>query len=146
MVPIVQAGVHRAPAIRVAEAAKVIGKHPAGPEYRPDERTGHHLRENGHRHAGRSGGGRQQMELPAFQAGSCGRPYCIGVDPYYLTLRPRNLGYGHSFAGRQVNDNMGKYVAECAVKRLIRQDSRVNGARVGILGFTFGGKYAGFAQ
>ncbi len=43
---IVQAGVHRAPAIRVAEAAAgVIEKHPAGPEYRPDERTGHHLRE-----------------------------------------------------------------------------------------------------
>lgn len=65
--------------------------------------------------------------------------HCIGVDPYYLTFKAEELGYHPEviLAGRRINDNMGKYVAECTVKRLIKRGKRVNGARVGILGFTF---------
>lgn len=67
--------------------------------------------------------------------------HCIGVDPYYLTYRAEQTGY-HSqiiLAGRQINDSMGKYVAEHAVKKIIPSSKALNKARVAILGFTFKG-------
>ena len=65
--------------------------------------------------------------------------HCIGVDPYYLTYKAEELGY-HSqiiLSGRRINDDMGKYIAESLVKRLIANDIPVKNARVAILGFTF---------
>ena len=65
--------------------------------------------------------------------------HCIGVDPYYLTYKAEELGY-HSqiiLSGRRINDDMGKYIAESLVKRLIANDIQVKNARVAILGFTF---------
>ena len=65
--------------------------------------------------------------------------HCIGVDPYYLTYKAEMLGY-HSriiLAGRRINDDMGRYVAENVVKSLVRADKAVRNARVAILGFTF---------
>ena len=73
-----------------------------------------------------------------FQPGLVGG-HCIGVDPYYLTYKAEELGY-HSqiiLAGRRINDDMGRYVAQALVKNLIRADIPVNRARVAILGFTF---------
>ena len=63
----------------------------------------------------------------------------IGVDPYYLTYKAEELGY-HSqiiLSGRRINDDMGKYVAEQVVKKLIAAGAPVRDAKVGILGFTF---------
>lgn len=65
--------------------------------------------------------------------------HCIGVDPYYLTYKAEEIGY-HSqiiLAGRRINDDMGKYVAENCVKSLIKADKAVKNAKVAILGFTF---------
>src|SRR5690554_1778179 len=65
--------------------------------------------------------------------------HCIGIDPYYLTYKAKQVGY-HSqiiLAGRKINDNMGKYVAENIVKQLIKADVNIRNAKVGILGFTF---------
>ncbi len=65
--------------------------------------------------------------------------HCIGVDPYYLTYKAEELGY-HSqiiLSGRRINDDMGKYIAEACVKRLIANDIPVKNAKVAILGFTF---------
>ncbi len=65
--------------------------------------------------------------------------HCIGVDPYYLTYKAEELGY-HSqiiLSGRRINDDMGKYIAESLVKRLIANDVAVKNAKVAILGFTF---------
>ena len=65
--------------------------------------------------------------------------HCIGVDPYYLTYKAEQLGY-HSqiiLAGRRINDDMGKYVAENCVKNLIKSEKPVKGAKVAVLGFTF---------
>jgi len=65
--------------------------------------------------------------------------HCIGVDPYYLTYKAEMMGY-HSqviLAGRRINDDMGKYVAENIVKNLISADKAVKNAKVAILGFTF---------
>ena len=65
--------------------------------------------------------------------------HCIGVDPYYFTYESEMLGY-HSqivLAGRKVNDGMGEFVAEAAVKQMILADKRVRSAKVAILGLTF---------
>ncbi|MDD3179543.1 MAG: nucleotide sugar dehydrogenase [Opitutaceae bacterium] len=65
--------------------------------------------------------------------------HCIGVDPYYLTFKAESLGYHPEviLAGRRINDGMGKFVAEKAVKLLIANDRPVKGAKVLILGWTF---------
>ena len=135
---VVRAGIHRASSIKVAEAAKVI------------ENTQRDLNIALMNELavifGRMGidtlevleaAGSKWNFLP-FRPGLVGG-HCIGVDPYYLTFKAEELGFHPEviLAGRRINDNMGKYVAECAVKRMIRRGRVVSGARVGILGFTF---------
>lgn len=65
--------------------------------------------------------------------------HCIGVDPYYLTFKAEALGYHPEMilAGRRINDNMGKFVAEKTVKMMIQADKKVNGGKVAVLGVTF---------
>jgi len=65
--------------------------------------------------------------------------HCIGVDPYYLTHKAEKLGYTPQviLAGRRINDNMGKFVAEQTVKLMIGSDLQVKGANVIVLGMTF---------
>ncbi len=65
--------------------------------------------------------------------------HCIGVDPYYLTHKAEMLGYQPQviLAGRRINDNMGKHVADQTIKRMIAADIRVKGAPVIVLGMTF---------
>ncbi|MEP7297029.1 MAG: nucleotide sugar dehydrogenase [Burkholderiales bacterium] len=65
--------------------------------------------------------------------------HCIGVDPYYLTHKADMLGYHPQviLAGRRINDSMGKYVAEQAVKQMIAAGRPVKGADVIVLGMTF---------
>ncbi|CAK7046076.1 MAG: UDP-N-acetyl-D-glucosamine 6-dehydrogenase [Desulfovibrio sp.] len=135
---VVTAGIHRASSIKVAEAAKVI------------ENTQRDLNIALMNELaiifGRLGidtlevlqaAGSKWNFLP-FRPGLVGG-HCIGVDPYYLTYKAEELGFHPEviLAGRRINDNMGKYLAECTVKRLIRSGRIISGARVGILGFTF---------
>ena len=65
--------------------------------------------------------------------------HCIGVDPYYLTHKAEMLGYHPQviLAGRRINDNMGKFIAEQTIKHMIGSGSYIKGARVNILGLTF---------
>lgn len=65
--------------------------------------------------------------------------HCIGVDPYYFTYEAEKLGY-HSqiiLAGRKVNDDMGKFVADAAIKQMVLAGKAVKKARVAVLGLTF---------
>lgn len=65
--------------------------------------------------------------------------HCIGVDPYYLTYEAELMGY-HSriiSEGRRVNDDMGAFVGECTVKKLIEADKLVRRAKVAVMGITF---------
>jgi UDP-N-acetyl-D-glucosamine/UDP-N-acetyl-D-galactosamine dehydrogenase len=65
--------------------------------------------------------------------------HCIGVDPYYLTYKAEQEGY-HSqiiLSGRKINDDMGKYIAESTVKKMIKANKQINGAKVVIFGVTF---------
>lgn len=73
-----------------------------------------------------------------FEPGLVGG-HCIGVDPYYLTFKAESIGYHPQIilAGRRINDNMGKYVAENTVKMLIKAGKAVKGSKVLILGLTF---------
>jgi UDP-N-acetyl-D-galactosamine dehydrogenase len=65
--------------------------------------------------------------------------HCIGVDPYYLTYKAESMGYHPEMilAGRRINDNMGKYIAERTIKILISTGRPVRNARVAVLGMTF---------
>jgi UDP-N-acetyl-D-galactosamine dehydrogenase len=65
--------------------------------------------------------------------------HCIGVDPYYLTYKAESIGYHPEMilAGRRINDNMGKYIAERTIKILINADRPVRNARVAVMGLTF---------
>lgn len=65
--------------------------------------------------------------------------HCIGVDPYYLTYKAEELGYHPQviLAGRRINDEMGKYIAEQTVKQLIKANKNVRRAKVIIFGITF---------
>lgn len=65
--------------------------------------------------------------------------HCIGVDPYYLTYKAEQMGY-HSqiiLSGRKINDDMGKYVAENVVKKMIKANKQINGSKVAVFGVTF---------
>ncbi|MGC2518251.1 MAG: nucleotide sugar dehydrogenase [Burkholderiales bacterium] len=65
--------------------------------------------------------------------------HCIGVDPYYLTYKAEMLGYHPEviLAGRRINDNMGKFIAEQTIKQMFRNGNTVKDAKVNVLGLTF---------
>jgi UDP-N-acetyl-D-glucosamine/UDP-N-acetyl-D-galactosamine dehydrogenase len=65
--------------------------------------------------------------------------HCIGVDPYYLTYKAEQMGYYSQIilSGRKINDDMGKYVAENTVKKMIKANKQINGSKVAIFGVTF---------
>lgn len=135
---VITAGTHLAPAIKVAEAAKVI--------------------ENSQRdiniafvnelakifnildidtHAVLEAAGTKWNFLP-FKPGLVGG-HCIGVDPYYLAQKAQEHGYHPEIilAGRRLNDSMGEYVASQVVKTMIKKGINVNGAEALMLGVTF---------
>lgn len=135
---VVQAGIHQARSIKVAEAAKVIENTQRDLNIALMnelavifDRLGIDTLEV------LEAAGTKWNFLP-FRPGLVGG-HCIGVDPYYLTFKAEELGCHPQviLAGRHINDGMGKYVAETCVKQLIRAGRLVNGAKVGILGFTF---------
>jgi UDP-N-acetyl-D-galactosamine dehydrogenase len=133
---VVKAGIHRAPSIRVAEAAKVI------------ENTQRDLNiafmnelslifqalniDTGDVLAA----ARTKWNFLPFQPGLVGG-HCIGVDPYYLTYRAEKAGYHPEviLAGRRINDGMGQRVARECIRGLLRR--KVAGGIVTILGLTF---------
>ena len=135
---VVEAGVHRASSIKVAEAAKVIENSQRDINIAFMNELSIIFHKLGiDTNEVLAAAGTKWNFLP-FYPGLVGG-HCIGVDPYYLTYKADMLGY-HSqviLSGRRINDDMGKYVAENCVKNLIAADKSVRGARVAILGFTF---------
>jgi UDP-N-acetyl-D-galactosamine dehydrogenase len=134
----VKAGVYVAPSIRVAESAKVIENiqrdinvalmnelslifHIMGIDTREVLRAAY-----------------TKWNFLRFEPGLVGG-HCISVDPYYLTFKAEELGYHPEviLAGRRINDQMGKYVAENVIKLLIAADKNVKSSRVLIMGITF---------
>lgn len=135
---VVEAGVHRASCIKVAEAAKVIenSQRDINIAFMNELSIIFHRLGIDTKEVLEAAG--TKWNFLKFYPGLVGG-HCIGVDPYYLTYKADMLGY-HSqviLAGRRINDGMGKYVAESCVKQLIAADKPVKHARVAILGFTF---------
>ena len=132
------AGVHRAPSIRVAEAAKVIENTQRDLNIalmnelaiifnRMGIDTGDVLRAAG-----------TKWNFVRFQPGLVGG-HCIGVDPYYLTHKAEMLGYHPEviLAGRRINDGMARFVAEMAVKQLARAGFAAHGSKAIVAGLAF---------
>lgn len=135
---VVKAGVYRAESIKVAEAAKVIenSQRDINIAFMNELSLIFH-KMNIDTQAVLKAAGTKWNFLP-FQPGLVGG-HCIGVDPYYLTHKAESMGY-HSqviLSGRRINDDMGRYVAENAIKLLIQAGKQVQKAKVAILGFTF---------
>ena len=135
---VVEAGVHRAESIQVAEAAKVIENSQRDINIAFMNELSIIFNRMGIDTLSVLRAAGTKWNFLPFRPGLVGG-HCIGVDPYYLTYRAEMMGY-HSqiiLAGRRINDDMGKYVAENCVKSLIAADKPVKAAKVAILGFTF---------
>ena len=135
---VVKAGVHRASSIKVAEAAKII------------ENTQRDLnialmnelsiifdRMNINTYEVLEAAGTKWNFL-RFQPGLVGG-HCIGVDPYYLTYKSKELGYDSQviLAGRVINDGMAGYVAKKVLQHIIQNNGNVKESKVLVMGATF---------
>lgn len=135
---IVTAGTHKAPSIRVAEAAKVIENTQRDLNIALINELAVIFNRMGiDTEAVLKAAGTKWNFLP-FRPGLVGG-HCIGVDPYYLTHKAEEIGYHPQIilAGRRLNDGMGAYVAGQLVKALLRKRIHVQGARVLVMGLTF---------
>ncbi|PKH64263.1 Vi polysaccharide biosynthesis UDP-N-acetylglucosamine C-6 dehydrogenase TviB [Psychrobacter sp. 4Dc] len=135
---IITAGTHKAPSIKVAEAAKVIENTQRDVNIALiNELAVIFNKMNIDTQAVLEAAGTKWNFLP-FRPGLVGG-HCIGVDPYYLTHKAQAIGYNPEIilAGRRLNDSMGEYVVTQLVKTMIKKRIQVEGAKVLILGLTF---------
>ncbi len=135
---IISAGLHRAPSIKVAEAAKVIENTQRDINIALMNELALIFDRLGIRTADVLAAAGTKWNFLPFSPGLVGG-HCIGVDPYYLTAKAEEAGYHPEviLAGRRINDTMGAFIAQKLVKLLIGTGGAVNGARVGVLGITF---------
>lgn len=135
---IIEAGVHRASSIKVAEAAKVIENTQRDVNIALMNELSIIFHKLGIDTLEVLAAAGTKWNFLKFFPGLVGG-HCIGVDPYYLTYKAEELGYHPEviLSGRRINDGMGKFVAENTVKKLIRAGKAVKGAKVLILGLTF---------
>ena len=135
---VVEAGVHRAESIKVAEAAKVIenSQRDINIAFMNELSIIFHRMGIDTKAVLTAAG--TKWNFLNFAPGLVGG-HCIGVDPYYLTYKAEQLGYRSQIilSGCRINVDMGKYVAESLVKEMIANDIPVRHAKVAILGFTF---------
>lgn len=135
---VVEAGVHKASSIKVAEAAKVIENSQRDINIAFMNELSIIFNRIGIDTKSVLEAAGTKWNFLKFSPGLVGG-HCIGVDPYYLTYKAEQLGY-HSqiiLSGRRINDDMGRYVAENVVKKLISVGSSVKDAKVAVLGLTF---------
>jgi UDP-N-acetyl-D-galactosamine dehydrogenase len=135
---IITAGTHRAPSIRVAEAAKVIENTQRDLNIALMNELAIIFNRLGiDTEAVLEAAGTKWNFLP-FRPGLVGG-HCIGVDPYYLTHKAQQVGYHPQIilAGRRLNDGMGAYAVSSLVKAMLRRRIQVEDARVLVLGLTF---------
>jgi UDP-N-acetyl-D-glucosamine/UDP-N-acetyl-D-galactosamine dehydrogenase len=135
---VITAGTHKAPSIKVAEAAKVIenSQRDINIAFVNELAKIFNLLDIDTQAVLEASSTKWNF-LP-FRPGLVGG-HCIGVDPYYLAQKAQEAGYHPEIilAGRRVNDSMGGYVASQVVKGMIKSKVIVNGARVLMLGITF---------
>ncbi len=135
---VVEAGVFRAASIKVAEAAKVIENTQRDLNIALMNELALIFRRLGIDTRDVLAAAGTKWNFLKFEPGLVGG-HCIGVDPYYLTHRAQIAGYIPQviLAGRSINDDMGRFVAQQTIKLLIQSGQPVFGAVVTVLGFTF---------
>ena len=135
---IIEAGIHKAQSIKVAEAAKVIENTQRDINIALMNELALIFDRMGIRTSDVLAAAGTKWNFLKFRPGLVGG-HCIGVDPYYLTTKAQELGYQPEviLAGRRINNNVGPYLAQRTVKMLINADITVKGAKVGVLGLTF---------
>lgn len=135
---IIVAGTHKAPSIKVAEAAKVIENTQRDLNIALINELAVIFNKMGiDTEAVLKAAGTKWNFLP-FRPGLVGG-HCIGVDPYYLTHKAQELGYHPEIilAGRRLNDGMGVYVVAQLVKAMTKKRIHVEGARILVMGLAF---------
>ena len=135
---VITAGTHLAPTIKVAEAAKVIENSQRDINIAfVNELAKIFNMMNIDTQDVLEAAGTKWNFLP-FKPGLVGG-HCIGVDPYYLAQKAQEIGYHPEIilAGRRMNDSMGQYVSSEVVKLMLKNDIKVKGSKVLVLGITF---------
>ncbi|MCP8631517.1 nucleotide sugar dehydrogenase, partial [Acinetobacter baumannii] len=135
---IIKAGTHKAPSIKVAEAAKVIENTQRDVNIALINELALIFNKLGiDTEQVLKAAGTKWNFLP-FRPGLVGG-HCIGVDPYYLTHKAQAIGYHPEIilAGRRLNDSMGAYVVTQLVKGMIKKKIQVEGSKVLVLGLSF---------
>ncbi|WP_158976830.1 nucleotide sugar dehydrogenase [Cellulophaga sp. L1A9] len=135
---VITAGTHLAPTIKVAEAAKVIENSQRDINIAfVNELAKIFNLMHIDTHAVLEAAGTKWNFLP-FKPGLVGG-HCIGVDPYYLAQKAQEYGYHPEIilAGRRLNDSMGNYVASEVIKLMLKNDLKINNAKILVLGITF---------
>jgi UDP-N-acetyl-D-galactosamine dehydrogenase len=135
---IIKAGVHRASSIKVAESAKIIENTQRDVNIALMNELSiifNKMKINTFEVLEAAG---TKWNFLKFYPGLVGG-HCIGVDPYYLTYKAKQLGYHAQIinSGRFVNDSMGGHIAKQVVKRIISKDKDLRKAKVLIMGITF---------
>jgi len=135
---IITAGTHKAPSIRVAEAAKVIEntQRDINIAFVNELSKIFKLLKIDTKEVLEAAG--TKWNFLNFEPGLVGG-HCIGVDPYYLAQKAQEVGYNPEIilAGRRLNDSMGIHVANETIKLMIKKDLNINKSKILILGFTF---------
>ncbi len=135
---IITVGTHKAPSIKVAEAAKVIENTQRDLNIALiNELSIFFSKINIDTQSVLEAAGSKWNFLP-FKPGLVGG-HCIGVDPYYLTHKAENIGYHPKIilAGRELNDNMGNFVASQMIEAMRKKNIKISGAKILIMGLTF---------
>jgi len=135
---VIDAGVHRAASVKVAEAAKVIENTQRDLNIALMNELALIFNKLGIDTLDVLEAAGTKWNFLPFRPGLVGG-HCIGVDPYYLTYKAESVGYHPQvvLGGRQTNDGMGKFIAEQTVKQLVSRGHPVAGAKVTVLGLTF---------
>ena len=135
---VIEAGTYLAPSIKVAEAAKVIenSQRDINIAFVNELAKIFNLMEIDTNDVLKAAG--TKWNFLNFKPGLVGG-HCIGVDPYYLAHKAQELGYNPEviLAGRRINDSMGSYVSSEVVKLMIKNDIKVKGSKILVLGITF---------
>lgn len=135
---VVKAGIHRAPSIRVAEAAKVIENTQRDLNIALMNELSFIFDRIGIRTKDVLEAAGTKWNFLPFTPGLVGG-HCIGVDPYYLTSKAESLGYNPQviLSGRRINDSVGVFVGNKLVELLRTRGSDIRSAKVGVLGMAF---------
>lgn len=135
---VITAGVHRAPTIKVAEAGKIIENTQRDVNIALMNELSIIFNRIGINTYDVIEAAGTKWNFLKFYPGLVGG-HCIGVDPYYLVHKAKQVGYhAHLIdAGRFINDSMGRYIAKQTVKQILADDKHLSQSRVLVLGFTF---------